>query len=246
MENKAATTGEPILESPSAYVLAKEDNMSVQNEDAAAVVLPEASKPNKDILVAAITATRFIAAGTLISAAANMHGMNPSTHYMIAGILLFASQMAEYLDKSIEVLTFAFSTVGSILIVIVGAIAVDRQALEISIIGAMWGTAALCLTIAHSYDAYLTYGKPNSNVILDASKVFAIIGTLFFTMAGIIMYSLDDVAEENIHNFADMFAYGGICYIVHTVTLACGHQVILERIFTKEREGVEYTSPSIA
>ena len=181
---------------------------------------------SKEALLAAFSATRFCSAVYLMSAAGHMWTTNPGAHYMISGILLTGSFVTEYVAKAIDMVTFGLTLIGSFLIIIGGSMSFERRDVHMDTIGIMWMIAAGCLFIAHSYDAVTTYRKVN--FILTFSKVLAISGSILFIAGGILLYVLEDLEQEDIWKFANLFIYGGVFYLAHAITMATGHQSVID------------------
>eukprot|EP00551_Chaetoceros_affinis_P003901 CAMPEP_0203638088 /NCGR_PEP_ID=MMETSP0088-20131115/4216_1 /ASSEMBLY_ACC=CAM_ASM_001087 /TAXON_ID=426623 /ORGANISM="Chaetoceros affinis, Strain CCMP159" /LENGTH=326 /DNA_ID=CAMNT_0050492653 /DNA_START=22 /DNA_END=1002 /DNA_ORIENTATION=- len=182
-----------------------------------------------DALVAGFTATRFFTAVSLISAAGNMYSTNPGPHYIISGILLLTSKLMEYIGKCISPVPFFIGIAGSITMLIAGIMSVDRNQINIQSIGVMWIITGALLFTGHAYSLVKTYRT--NNFIISTSKLLAAVGALFFTTAGIIMYTMEDIHEDNVHYFAEMFSYGGIFYLAHSITMGTGHKAVLERVY---------------
>lgn len=183
---------------------------------------------SSDAILAVYSTNRFFAAVSIMTSSGALYFTNPGTHYMIAGILLFASYLAEFLAKATDSITFVATMVGSLILVITGAMSIDRRDVESTSVGMLWSTAALFMAFAHTFDFVKSYGKVN--IILSFSKITAIIGATIFVFAGLTMHAMENI-DENASKFASLFETGGIMYLVHSITIAAGHKAVLDRVF---------------
>jgi hypothetical protein len=191
-------------------------------------VVAEPIDTSKDALVAAFTTSRFIASISLIIAAGSMYDSSVGIKYIIAGVLFFGSHLAEFMAEGIDMITFALCSIASFTICFGGAMAIDRRDIDINHIGIMWIVAAVCLLAGHSYCFFQSYKR--INVILISSKSFAILGSFLFFVGGIVMYALPEDEKNDIYKYQSIFSLGSVCYLVHSISNANGHQAVLDRV----------------
>lgn len=112
-----------------------------------------------------------------------------------------------------------------------GVLSVDKNQVDIQMVGIMWIITGFLLFIGHTASLIQSYST--INYIISVSKLLASVGALFFAVGGVIMYSLDEVHEDNVHYFAEMFIYGGVFYLAHAITMGSGHQLVLKKVYAQ-------------
>ena len=214
---------------------------AIQSLNTNSAIVPTLPDPSKDILVILYTCSRILAAVAFMTAAVNIHDDEPGVHYMVAGVMLIASLVTEYLAEAIDRVTACLGLAGSFMVVIGGSMAFNRRAIDVDVIGVMWTIAALFLLMSHSYDAFKTYKKVNP--ILISSKIAAMVASLCFIVGGVMMVVMDDLApEEFLYRVYNIFTIGGVAYLIHAVNMFTGHTSIVNRIFIEEQRVVHLNS----